>query len=341
MRAIAASTMTVVLACGTLASMSAEPSGPPTLKVDGTRIKTLDGKVVRLRGLNVPSLEWGQGEHLFDSLRVAIDEWGANILRLPLSQDRWFGRGKEQKDGGAHYRKTVHEFVTQAAAKRCYVILDLHWSDVGVMGEHNAQHKMPDDHSQEFWGEVAAAFANHPAVLFDLYNEPHSVSWDVWRDGGKVVEDSKSAPGGKVEFHTPGLQKLLAVCRSKGAKNVVVAGGLDYGYDLSGVAKGHALADANGNGIVYDTHLYPMKKDFERHVTPALAKYAVIAGEVGNGSTDWLPKTMEYIDRHELAWVAWCLHPSAKPCLIKDWKYTPTSFGEIMKKALHETPAAR
>ncbi len=77
------------------------------MKVEGNKLKTADGKAVRLRGVNIPSLEWGQGEHLFDSLGVAIDGWGVNVVRLPLSQDRWFGRTKEKKDGGAHYRQTV------------------------------------------------------------------------------------------------------------------------------------------------------------------------------------------------------------------------------------------
>ena len=76
-------------------ALAAETPGPPALKVVGTQLQTLDGKAVRLYGVNVPSLEWGQGEHVSESLRVAIDDWGANVLRLPLSQDRWFGRTRE------------------------------------------------------------------------------------------------------------------------------------------------------------------------------------------------------------------------------------------------------
>ena len=248
-------TMIVLLTWDLPAGLAPEPVGPPLLKVDGKQLKTPEGKVVRLQGLNIPSLEWGQGEHLLQSLGVAIDDWGVNVIRLPLSQDRWFGHGKEKKDGGAAYRKTVREFVGQAAGRRCYVILDLHWSNTGTWGENIGQHNMPDDKSAEFWGQLAAAFANHPAVLFDLYNEPHGVSWEVWRNGGKVVETDKKAPTGKHEYETPGLQKLLDVCRSQGAKNIVVAGGLDWAYDLTGIVKGHALNDPTGNGPIwaYDT----------------------------------------------------------------------------------------
>ncbi len=327
-------TMTLLL----VQTMPAYPADPPLLKVEGKQLKTPDGKTVRLRGVNIPSLEWSQGEHIFDSLRVALDDWGVNIIRLPLSQDRWFGRTAEKKDGGKHYRETVHDFVRRAAAKKCYVILDLHWSNAGQWGQNIGQHKMPDDNSVSFWEDAAAAFANHPAVLFGLYNEPYGVSWTIWRDGGKVVEENKKTDR-KLEYHTPGLQKLLDVCRVKGAKNVVLAGGLDWGYDLSGVAQGHALHDSKGNGVVYDTHIYPWKKDWDRWVTPAVDKYAVLVGEFGADEGDpkmFVAQVLRYIDKHELGWTAWCMHPGARPCLIKDWKHTLTPFGEPVVKALRE-----
>jgi hypothetical protein len=330
--------------------LAAGPPGPTPLKVVGGRLRSVDGKAVRLRGVNVPSLEWGQGEHVFDSLRVAIEEWGANVIRLPLSRDRWFGLTRERKDEGADYRKTVHELVDQAAAKGCYVILDLHWYGDARWGEESGrQHKMPDDSSIGFWEAVANAFANHPAVLFNLYNEPHDVSWEVWRNGGMVTEEDKNVPGGKLEYHTPGLQKLVEVCRSTGARNLIVAGGLDWAYDLTGIAKGYALSDPNGNGVIYDSHIYPMKKwythgteksqEWDRVVMSGGEKYPVMIGEFGDGEDGYANKVLEFADKYDLSWVAWCLHPGAKPCLIKDWKYAPTPFGEEVKKALHKTSA--
>jgi hypothetical protein len=325
--------------------------GLPLLKVEGNRLKTSQGALVRLQGVNIASLEWtSKGEHVPQSLSVAITEWHANIIRLPLSQDRWFGRGNEQKDGGAAYRKLVQELVQSAAAQQCYLLLDLHWSDAGVWGRNISQHNMPDDNSVAFWEAVASAYANHPAVLFDLYNEPHSVSWEVWRNGGTVSEKNDKAPDGRLEYHTPGMQKLLDACRSQGAKNVIVAGGLDWAYDLSGVVKGYALADPKGNGVVYATHIYPWKKDWDRNVTVVLDTYPVLVGEVGCRPADkklparwqkaeapetWAPKVLSYIEEHQLHWTAWDLHTGAGPSLILDWNYTPTPYwGVPVKKAL-------
>ncbi len=277
MRAVIALCCIVVSQIGTSrATESGAKPALPLLKVKANNLTTLQGNVVRLQGVNIASLEWSSnGEHVLQSVNVAINDWGANIVRLPLAQDRWFGRATDQVDGGAAYRGLVRQVVQSAAARNCYVLLDLHWSDAGAWGRNIGQHFMPDDNSVEFWEAVASAYANHPAVLFDLYNEPHDVSWEVWRNGGKVTERNDKAPGGRLVYHTPGMQKLLDACRGKEAKNAVVAGGLDWAYDLSGIVKGNALADPQGNGVIYATHIYPWKKGWDRNVTVALSKYPV------------------------------------------------------------------
>jgi hypothetical protein len=84
---------------------------------------------------------------------------------------------------------------------------------------------MPDANAVTFWTDVATRYANHPAVLFNIFNEPYGVTWTVWRDGG----DSNSG------YQTPGMQALLNTVRATGAHNIVVCGGLDWAYDLSGV----------------------------------------------------------------------------------------------------------
>ncbi len=330
----------------------AAPAGrlPPPLRVQGNRLVTPQGAVVRLEGVNVASLEWtSRGENVLRSVAVAIDDWGSNVIRLPLAQDRWFGRAKEQSDGGHAYRQVVAQVVQAVAARRCYVLLDLHWSDAGAWGRNIGQHNMPDDNSTAFWQAVAAAYANQPAVLFDLYNEPHDVSWPVWRNGGTVVERGGRGPGGKLEYHTPGMQKLLDVCRRQGARNVAVAGGLDWAYDLTGLGQGYALSDPGGSGVVYATHIYPWKKDWERHVSVVLDKYPVLVGEVGceprgkdEDAKTWATKVLAYIEKHQLNWTAWDLHPAASPCLIRDWNYTPTPhWGQPVRKALRAAAARR
>jgi hypothetical protein len=328
------------------------------LKVVGNQLVTVGGKPVHLRGVNVPSLEWTNdvtGE-ILKSVRVATRDWHANLIRLPLCQDRWFGKTPEQSDGGAGYRALVRQVVELCASNSAYVVLDLHWSDAGEWGKNIGQHNLPDTNSVAFWKDLASAFKNHPAVLFDLYNEPAHITWDQWYKGGPMIEtdDRKHTT---LSYVSVGMPELLGAIRSTGARNVVVAGGIDWAYRLEGVLQGRQLADPTGNGVVYAAHPYP-------HAYPGLgretipqwaartevfaAKLPVIILEFGSIERMWaFPKewnmTDERWDREMIAvleahrwnWAAWCFHPTAWPCLISDWKYTPTpEFGRWVKEAL-------
>lgn len=329
---------------------------PPTLRVRGNKIVTSQGQVVRLQGVNIPSLEWDPaGDHFFPSLNVAMTEWKAKVIRVPLTQDLWFGyyKGARAADEGKEYRSRIDDVVKRIAKRNAYVILDLHWSNGGKWGQNVGQHCMPDNNSLVFWKSIAARYANHPAVIFDMYNEPHDVSWEVWRNGGEVDErNSDPARGLHLTYRTPGMQALLDAIRATGAKNIVLAGGLDWAYDLRGIVSGYALKDKSGNGVVYATHIYPWKKMWDVNVTPAIAKVPVFVGEVGTKpwkpgdpphenvyTASWAPEVIAYINKYKLSWTAWSFHPGANPCLITGWDYKPTEYwGRYVKAALTGRP---
>ena len=327
------------------------PAMPLPLKVVKTQVLNSRGDVVRLRGVNTPSLEWtSDGEkHILETVKTAIEQWRVNHVRLPLSQDRWFGKAREQNDEGKAYRALVQQIVDICAQHQCYIILDLHWSDAGEWGKQIAQHFMPDKNSVIFWKELAATYKNHPAVIFDLYNEPHDVSWDVWLNGGQVTEKSRK-PGEFLSYEAVGMQTLLNTVREVGAKNVVIVGGLNWSYDLSGILNGKELSDPEGNGVIYANHAYPFKGDSVERWTSkmetAAKKLPLIIGEFGSDpkgtasktGEQWVREVVQTLESRGWAWTAWDLHPFAGPKLISDWKYTPTPhFGAIVKEALLKT----
>lgn len=313
---------------------------PYTLHVDGPTLRDEHNQTVLLQGLNVPSLEWSnEGENVHRSMRVAVEEWKANVVRVPLAQDRWFGRAERQDDGGKAYQAIVDEFVRYGREKRVAIILDLHWSNAGTWGKRIRQHKMPDALSVRFWRDVARRYRHDGHVLFDLYNEPRDVSWEVWRNGG-LVEDKDDE--GEFSYETPGMQGCLEAVRAVGAKNIVVVGGLDWGYDLGGIREGYGLSDRSGRGIVYSTHVYPWKSQWEDRFAFAAVDHPVLLGEVGcepdakqEDPLVWGPRMIGFIQERGLHWTAWCFHPSASPRMLKDWDYTPTEYwGVPVKEAL-------
>jgi endoglucanase len=336
-----------------LASTQDERSSMPLpLNVQRSKLVNSRGESVRLRGVNTAALEWtsdGEG-HILDTVKTAIKDWRVNVIRLPLAQDRWFGKAPEQKDEGKAYRELVNKIVDFCAQERRYIILDLHWSDAGEWGKQIGQHVMPDQNSLEFWKSCASIYKNHPAVIFDLYNEPHDVSWDIWLNGGQVEEKAFRRNPAKT-FQAVGMQALLDAVRATGAKNLVVAGGLDWAYDMSGFLTGKQLADPTGNGVIFANHAYPFKGDtVERWIgkmETATKKLPVIVGEFGaetqrgeplEKDERWVRQVLQALEDHKWSWTAWDMHPAAGPRLISDFRCTPTpAFGKWVKQALDGT----
>ena len=312
------------------------------LHVSGTTLVDGSGKVVRFHGVNIPSLEWSNGEPtnstqpcysgqtIMDTVKKAIGTYKVNFIRLPISQDRWMNKVDGQ---GPTYRNTVSAIVSYATQNNVYVDIDLHWSDMGVWGQNLNPHMMPDDNTPAALKDIAETFMHNQMVLIGTYNEPHGVSWDIWRDGGSVTE-------GAVTYHTPGIQSLINTIRSTGALNVIMAGGLDWSSDLSGVVNGYPLMDIN---LAMDAHVYPWKgqpADWDAKMGVAHQKYALIVGEYGAAYTwldswatpqDFLNGAHAWVDKYEFGFAIWAMHPAGNPAMIADWCYTPTSyFGSVV-----------
>ena len=333
--------------------------GAPSLMlhVEGNKIYNEIGNEVRLVGVNICSLEWNsKGDDVLKSTYEVFANWNCNLVRLPLSQDYWFGKVSNWStprplDGGVLYQKTVDEVIELAFNFGKYIELDLHWSNAGVWGENIGQHNMPDEYSLEFWLDVAKKYANHPAVLFNIYNEPYDVTWDVWKNGGVITEVfKKGTPDEKTLTYTAvGHQRFVDEIRATGANNIIFVGGIDWAYDLRGINGNYALIDTpEGNGIVYESHIYPWKewngKNHDSRVLCIADKYPVMIGEIGidpggewgaAGRPTWLRDMLDWIDKNELHWAGWCFHTAATPNMISDWQFTPTKHhGVILKERL-------
>jgi len=326
------------------------------LHVNGNKVFNEKGQEIRLIGVNICSLEWNsRGDNVIKSVYEVFANWNCNVVRLPLSQDYWFGKitnwsTPRPPDNGVQYQKTVDDIIQLASEFGKYIILDLHWSNGGIWGQYNGQCQMPDENSLEFWVDVAKKYKNHPAVLFNLYNEPHGITWEVWRNGGDITEIVNKGKSDEktLTYTTPGHQKILEAIRAEGANNIIVAGGLDWAYDLSGIVN-YALEDTpNGNGVIYDSHIYPWKEwDGTNHNFKVLrihSDYPIIIGEIGidpdgewgaSSRPNWLKGMLDWMDVFELHWVGWCFHTDATPNMISNWQYTPTKHhGAILKQRL-------
>jgi hypothetical protein len=137
--------------------------------------------------------------------------------------------------------------------------------------------------------------------------------------------------------------------RATGARNIVLVGGLDWAYDLSGIANGFALEEKGGNGIIYSTHIYAGKKNWQDKVLVVADRHPILVGEMGantkkfsfipadqqEDAVTWVPAMLGFAQKYQLHWTAFSLHPKSAPSMITGWDYTPTpEWGAFVKRAL-------
>jgi aryl-phospho-beta-D-glucosidase BglC (GH1 family) len=318
------------------------PTPPPasiTLTLQGATFYSR-GRPITLVGASHSSLEYsctGDG-HYAASDYHAMRSWGMNVVRIPLSSAYW----AYTSSVCPAYRTTVASAVAAARAAGLFVILDLQWSAPmpmpGSPGNGGAQCPMPDNGNDlAMWRTLATMYHQDTGVLFDLYGEPHGVSWSLWLNGGTVAVSSNAScfgGPGRVQSGTYqgiGMRALVSDIRAIAPSNIIIVGGLDWGFDLSGITNGYAVP---GSNIVYATHPWDhadkVQADWGWAFGTAVAHhYPVIADEFGayDCGTSYVADAIAYFNAHGMSWLAWNWLPGpcsgSGPTIISSWSGTP------------------
>lgn len=287
---------------------------------EGNKIYNSSGAVHTFKGLARPSFEWdaaGFGITREDIHRMK--SWGANVVRFSLNQAFWLNTSAQFNKIG--YKKYVARAVNWVLSEGMAVILDLHWID-----PMQRQAAMPNADSSAFWQDVAKTYKDDGRVVFELYNEPYPMNWATWRSG---------------------MQTLYDAVRAQGANNLVLIGGDNYAYDLSGVA---ANPINNAVNAAFVTHPYVFKqseKSFQdAFLTPAKT-LPVVATEFGNagingGTVGCNPADysgpLSQFQSAGMGWTgwAWIVDPSgcSFPSLLTSYDGTANSIGQVVNDAM-------
>jgi endoglucanase len=325
--------VTVVLLTLALAGSGSGASGL-AIKVQGNRLVDGSGRTVRLLGVNRSSFEyacaqgWAMWAGPTDRAAIAaMKTWRINTVRLPLNEACWLGLSNVKPEYRAQpYRRAVGAYVQRLHAAGLYVIIDLHWNAPGTARALDQQFHADADHSPAFWRSVAATFKGDPAVLFDLYNEPHDVSWRCWRDGCATPAGWKAA----------GMQQLVNAVRSTGAKQPLLLGGLRWANDLSGWLQWQPRDQARqlvASVHVYETNVCDDEACWNNVIGRVAKQVPVVSGEIAQGrcAHDFIDSYMTWADAHGVSYLAWSWNDWGcdKPGLIENYDGTPTStYGE-------------
>ncbi len=315
------------------------------VSVRGNQLVNLKGQALRLVGVNRSGSQYMcvLGRAIFDGPAnaasiAAMKAWQINTVRVPLNEDCWLGiNGLSTTYSGVAYRAALEAYISELNAAGLYVILDVHWNAPGNQQAHGQRDMLDASHGYALWRSIATAFKARPAVLFDLYNEPHNLATteeEAWRCWGQ----------GCGEF--AGMNGLVAAVRSTGARNVILAGGVGWAADNSQWLQHepedplHQLA---ASFHVYDEHTACTTEScWTETLLPIAAQVPVVDAEFGEmqcanpSSIAWLNQWMSYATTHGFSMLAWSWNArqgecSSGPQLITNYAGSPTPYGAAVR----------
>jgi hypothetical protein len=320
--------------------------------VRGNHLVNARGQSVRLFGVNRSGTEYEcviggtTGAGIFsgpsDQASIAaLASWHVNAVRVPLNEDCWLGiNGVNRAYSGINYQDAIAGYVGRLNDTGLITILDLHWNAPGTVLSQSQQVMADADHAPSFWTSVASRFKHSPAVMFDLYNEPHNISWKCWRSGC-VTSDG---------WQTAGMQSLVDAVRRTGAKQIIIAAGLNHANDLSGwLASGLSdpLHQLVGGMHVYDTGspgYCNTAACWNRTIVPVAENVPIVATEIGEHDrrSDFITAYMDWTDTQwrlsrAVSFLGWswdAAQGEGGPSLITAYDGTPTAYGNGFKTYL-------
>lgn len=257
------------------------------------------------------------------AIRTAATFWHANVLRFQVAQETLFSASPYNT---TYLNELDHEV---ALTNRLGMVAIITLQEEEFHGP-----PLPTASALRFWSFMAAHFAHHTMVMFDLYNEPRLQPslgepwlWNLWQNGGQVTS-------GKVHETFVGMQQLVDAIRSRGAENVIIAEGNRGDKDLSLLPR-HLL---QGGNIAYGTE--PVLSSRDQTPQEWAANWGVLSAQVpifmeswesattaGNCNTQdpiLLPNLLEYLQSKHLGLIAYAL--DGGNLVVKKNLYRPTTF---------------
>jgi endoglucanase len=165
-------------------------------------------------------------------------EFGADSVRIQVAQP---GMDPQDPRSTPDFREKVTGAIRAARAAGLIVIVSV--QDEPQTGDPKRPVALPGDATQHIWRVLAPAFGNDRGVMFELFNEPHI--------GPQAVVPFPPADWNR---WAQTMNRTVATIRSFGARNVIVADGLQFAQQLAGAPE---LADPL-HQVVYAAHPYSL-----------------------------------------------------------------------------------
>ncbi|MCI8631639.1 MAG: cellulase family glycosylhydrolase [Firmicutes bacterium] len=282
------------------------------LNVKGAVLCNERGERTVLRGMSSHGVHWYSQ---FTSKQAIANtaRYGANLFRVAM----YTGEG-----GYISRPETVKKQVISAAdaaiANDMYVIIDWHILSDGNPMTYIAQ-------SKKFFDEMSARYADEPAVIYEICNEPNgNVSWE---------HDIK-----------PYAEEIIKVIRKNSPKAIILIGSGTWSQDIN-IAAANPI---NGKNLMYTCHFYAGthgKWLRDRIDAALLSGIPIFVSEWGTSAADgnggvFLKEAEEwasFMNARGLSWANWSLcdksetSAALKPGTAANTKWTQDELSESGK----------
>jgi hypothetical protein len=320
-------------------SPTPDPTGTPAptlgaLSVSGKNIVDSGGNVYRIRGIAIPDIDLlvkGGREHptnfpdmypksLEDVLLLTSDWAGVNAIRMTMhaNEDDWeigpvgWDTYANKEDYCAN---VLDRAINDIANLGYYAIVDWHYFvGRGWTGSD-------ETNCAVFWQKVAPRWANHPNVIYEIFNEPGGGSWGTRSDSNTT--DFVDFAERLVNAIRSGTWSQYGLSSTTGAGNLVLVGAPGWSQQLPNAGNPNAALDANlfltAANVAYVCHVYP------QHGQPSWFQYTqkyhpVVLTEFGwelNGTaptagttSGWGQPYKNWVEGFgNVGVVAWCWDP--------------------------------
>ncbi len=256
-------------------------------------IKALNGKIVDqngtpfvLKGMSTHGIVWFPQYTKYHSIQMTKNN-GANVFRVAMYTEEYGGytTGENEKQNS---KSIMYSAVDNAIRLDMYAIIDWH-----ILSDQNPQKHKAE--AIQFFDEVSKKYSGNPAVIYEICNEPHDVSWK---------NDIK-----------PYAEKVIPVIRKNDPDALIIVGSNTWSQDVDEASEDLLQFD----NIAYSFHFYAgthKLDNFKPKLEKALANGATIfvtewgtsdaSGNNGN-YFDEANKWLDYLDSKGISRINWSL----------------------------------
>ena len=253
------------------------------LKVVGGKIVNKHNAEPQLRGISMSWSIWnGKKYYNPDVVNWLRSDFNISLLRVSMAV---------QPDGGylqfpEEQEKLVTETVDAAVKNGLYVLIDWH--------DHHADEHL--EQSKAFFTRMAKRYAGKPNIIYEIFNEPEKIEWQVVKDYAIAV---------------------ITEIRKYDRENIIVVGSPHWDQDIDVAAKDPIKGFTN---IAYSFHFYAsdpwhqegLMKRADEAIALGLPVFVTEWG-VGEASGDGkfdrekTDKWFAWLERNKLSWANWNL----------------------------------